>query len=391
MGYLVIFSVLFIVYSYFGYPLLLLLLPGRKVKKSCETGSYDVPFTVIITVRNEQAVLARKIEATLALCYRGRLLEELLVEENPRAQLIVASDASDDGTDGIAEAFASRGVELVRLPSRKGKESAQREAVTHARGEVIIFTDAKIELSTNALERFVDYFADAEIGAVSSRDVVLASDGSSSGEGFYVRYEMFLRRLESSYYSIVGLSGSCFAVRRNVAQRLAVTVPSDFALLLEAVRLGFRGVHAEDIVGAYRAVKSEREEFSRKVRTVLRGMTTLFSHLEVMNPFRFGCFSWQVISHKLCRWLVPWFFALATLGTLCLAHSGVLWTIFAFLFVCFYSLALLGALHPNLGDKTLFKVPLFFLVVNLAIAVAWVNYLSGKRAVTWEPSKKVES
>ena len=381
-----------IFYAYFGYPLILMLLLKGK-----QSATQVIPLlrpellpslTVIITVRNEEAVIREKLAGTLQLLYAGETVQSLLLQPNARVQVIVASDASEDGTDAVVQENFSKGVQLVRLDTRGGKEQAQRAAVAQAKGEIIVFTDAKISLAGDVLERFAQYFTDPQVGAVSSVDRVESDGGTSSGEGFYVRYEMWLRRLESQFNTLVGLRGSCFAVRREICSALDTNIPSDFALLIETRKRGLKGIHGADIVASYKAVRTEKEEFSRKVRTVLRGMTTFFSRLEVANPSTYGIFAWQILSHKLSRWLVPWFLLLGTAGCMFLAPSS--WFFYTMLFgLCaFYGAALIGWYVPGVREFLPCKVPLFFIVSNSAVFVAWLRFLSGVRAVTWDPSNK---
>lgn len=390
---IVLFSFGMVFYAYFGYPLLLLFL--NKIRPQQDNAQIPtaaekepVPLTIIITVRNEEKVIREKLEATLALNYGSSTTAAVLASAREKLQLIVASDASEDETDNIVREYQLKGVELVRLEQRGGKEKAQSAAVQQAHGSIIVFTDAKIKLNPEALNNFVRYFRDPTVGAVSSVDRVEAGDGTASGEGFYVRYEMWLRGLESNFLSLVGLSGSCFAVRKAVAVNLATDIPSDFALLLEARRQGLRGVSAPDVIGTYKAVKTEEEEFSRKVRTVLRGISALFARREVLSIRKYGVFAWQVISHKLCRWLVPWLFFLGSLATFCIASSSWFFALLSLLLLVFFGSAAFGYLSPAHREKVFCKVPLFFIVSNTAVAVAGLKYLAGRRAVVWNPSAK---
>lgn len=382
-------SIAGILYAYLGYPLLLKLLISYRGERalrrasSMSSGVEELPsLSVIIAARNEEGGIAHKIEKTLQLRYGNG------TAETSGVQVLVASDCSDDGTDDIVRSFAPRGVVLARTETRGGKETAQRFAIGMTTGEIILFTDAKITLNEGALENAARYFADSDVGAVSSIDRIEESKEGGSGEGFYIRYEMWLRDLESRFNSLVGLSGSCFAVRKRIAANIRENIPSDFALLIETVRQGLRGVNAPDVIGSYKAVTSERAEFDRKVRTVLRGMAAFFQCSETLNPFRFGIFSWQIASHKLARWLVPWFLLTAALSCMVLAfHSGF----YATLFLCMaalYGAAAAAYRMPDLQKSVAFKVPLFFVVVNLGIFVAWIRFLQGSRTVAWDPSKK---
>jgi cellulose synthase/poly-beta-1,6-N-acetylglucosamine synthase-like glycosyltransferase len=386
---LVTLSLALSIYAYFGYPLLLMLLNSREDGRSVDDfrPAPSSRLGIIITVRNEESVMRKKLEDTLALRYQGsQTVAEGLA--HGAVELFVASDCSDDGTDSIVDEYASRGVRLVRLPERGGKERAQKAAIAESTADILIFTDAKIQLNEDAPANFVKYFSDATVGAVSSSDRVIANDEGSSGEGLYVRYEMWLREQESKFNSLVGLSGSCFAVRRQIAEQLQVDIPSDFSLLLETQRQGRRGVHAADVIGTYRAVRTEQEEFSRKVRTVLRGITACFARIEVLSIPRFGIFAWQVWSHKIGRWLVPWFLLISFLGSLYLAGGSPFFAMITFALLFLFGFAILGLAEESYQQYLPIKVCVFFCVVNAAIAVAWIKFLSGQRSVAWTPSAK---
>ena len=236
---------------------------------------------------------------------------------------MVASDGSTDATNGIVEAYAERGVELLPVTNRGGKENAQKEAVQVARGEVLVFSDVATRLDPDGLAQIVANFADPAVGCVSSVDRVLGKDGRPGGEGAYVRYEMWLRALESQVHSLVGLSGSFFAARREVCRDFSADMQSDFRTLLNSMRLGLRGVSDPSAVGYYLDVADGRREFDRKVRTVLRGLTVFFRNLEFLNPLRYGFFSYQYFCHKLLRWLVPLFLLFAFATNLALAPGSL--------------------------------------------------------------------
>ena len=391
-------------YAYFGYPALLWLVTKMSLSprfcESCSEQTLDAEgcaiaateptnyhlfpaLTVLITAHNEQSHIAEKLVNTLMACdhYRDKTEREI--------EVVVASDGSSDETDSIViRDFSERGVKLVRLPTPGGKEMAQKEALKQVKGDVIVFTDAKVKIAESALLNFARYFCDDTIGAVSSIDRVEGDATATSGEGFYVRYEMWLRNLESRFGSLVGLSGSCFAVRRSLTDDLRTDLPSDFALLLNVKKRGYKGVHAEDVVHTYKAVKTEEQEFSRKVRTVLRGISTLFSVSEVLNPFRYGFFSWQIFSHKLCRWLVPFFGIFALIGSWILSPSSNLFLIIVLAGAMIILFAVLGYCLPAIRSRIWIKIPLFFVVANLAILKAWYLYLTGTRKVSWQPTER---
>jgi cellulose synthase/poly-beta-1,6-N-acetylglucosamine synthase-like glycosyltransferase len=368
-------SIVLVFFSYLGYPISLYMI-GLFVRKDRNRVKHHPDVTLIITAHNEEKRLERKIENTLRIHY-----------PKDRLQIIVASDGSTDRTNQIAENHRDAGIELLALLVRGGKENAQKEALGLARGEIIVFTDVATMLEPMGLENIVANFADPTVGCVSSEDRVVGRDGSHSGEGFYVRYEMWLRRLESKVHSLVGLSGSFFAARKSVCQDFSGDMQSDFRTLLNSIRLGLRGISDPEATGSYLDVSDSGREFDRKVRTVLRGLTVFFQHLEFLNMFRFGFFSYQFFCHKLLRWLVPLFLIAAFLTNCYLALHSQLFLVLLLGQVTFYSFALWGWKGKE-PSRNILRVPYYFLVVNASILLAWWRFLKRERVVMWTPSER---
>ena len=222
-------SIFCILYAYFGYPLSLVLI-GIFRRKDVKKKPVEPLVTLIITAYNEEKRIEGKITNTLQLDYPRENLE-----------IIVASDGSTDGTNEIVKRYERDGIKLLAFETRRGKEFAQKDAVSTARGEVLVFTDVATQLQSNGLREIVSNFADPSIGCVSSEDRLVRSDGQPAGEGLYVQYEMLLRRLESRAYSLVGLSGSFFAARKVVCRDFSANMQSDFKTLLNGIQIGLRG------------------------------------------------------------------------------------------------------------------------------------------------------
>ena len=363
-------------YSYFLYPLTLLLLPPRR--KWLASTSYELPaVTMIITAHNEEQRIVEKLKNTLQIDYPAEKLE-----------VIVASDASVDNTDEIVKGYASRGIKLVRANERKGKEYAQWHAIQAARGDVLVFSDVATRIPHDGVRLIVRNFADLKVGAVSSEDRFISENGKVIGEGAYVKYEMWLRRLESTTNSLVGLSGSFFAARRVVCKDWDSNVPSDFNTALNSARQGYVAVSDPDVHGYYTDIKDTQREYQRKLRTVIRGITAIFVAPQVLNPFRFGLFSYQVWSHKILRWLVPWFLLLLLSVNIAIYHIHWVYRTSLVLQIIFYGLAAAGFLVKPLRNMSAVKLSFFFVQANMAIVHATVVFLLGKRMTTWEPSRR---
>ena len=367
-------SVALIIYAYIGYPLMLYLLRSVLVRPISK-GAYQPGIDIIIPAYNEERVIAAKIRNILSLDY-------------PREKLniIVISDASADNTDDIVRGFTKAGVGFLRQEKRMGKAAALGRGLAHAKNEVVVFTDASILLSRSALKQIVKIFHDPQIGCVSGEDHI----PEGGGEGLYGKYELLIRNLESHCGSIVGASGSFYALRRNLCPNFTEGRAPDFLSVLETVRRGFRAVTESTAVGLMGKVASSSDEFNRKVRTIIRGMTTLMDYRSLLNPFRYGFFSIALYSHKLVRWSVGWLMVVALLANLLLLNS----TVYMLLMVPqigFYTLAMIGWKRELTGMVNLpfvYRIPLYFCLSNLAAMVAALKYLSGVRQEIWESSKR---
>jgi glycosyltransferase involved in cell wall biosynthesis len=367
-------------YSYFIYPLLLVLLAKLQVrlKSSGIDAAPNVPsLTLIVTAFNEQTRIREKIDNMLALDYPAERLE-----------LIIASDCSTDDTDAIVGEFAARGVRLVRAAERLGKENAQWCAIQQASGDILVFSDVATQMPADALRKLVAYFADENVGAVSSEDRFLSDNGAIAGEGAYVRYEMWLRQMESNLAGLVGLSGSFFAARKSVCKQWDIHCPSDFNTALNCARAGYRAVTAADVLGFYKDLKDPQKEYQRKVRTVLRGITAVARHPDVLSLTRFQLFALQVWSHKIMRWGVPWFLASLFLVSLALAGDGWFYTLALLGQLAFYGVAIAAHSNESIKNHGVARIIYFFVQVNVAIAEATVKFFSGKRMTTWQPSAR---
>jgi glycosyltransferase involved in cell wall biosynthesis len=365
-------SVILVVYAYVGYPCALAalaVLSRRVVAK----GSMAGRVSFIITARNEERRIREKLENTFAQDYPRALLE-----------ILVASDCSSDATDDVVRSYGDR-VRLVRAAERKGKEAAQQLAVNAASGDILIFSDVGTALAPDGVSIMVRNFADPTVGCVSSVDTMLGTDAAGSGEGAYVRYEMRLRMLETVVHSLVGLSGSFFAARREVCRKWKADRQSDFSTLLNAVDLGFRGVLDPDSVGYYRNIVDDRRESERKVRTVVRGIAVVANHVRMLNPFRYGLFAWQLASHKVCRWSVPFAMAGAAVGNALIVQRSVVYAATGAGQLLFYAAAVLGMWT---GARVL-RIPAFLLRSNIAILTAWVRFAAGERITLWDPSDRL--
>ena len=367
-------------YAFAGYPLTIGLLAWVSPKPVKKDGIAP-KVSVIICAYNEEAVIGEKIENSLALDYPKEQIE-----------IIVASDCSTDRTDQIVSEYAGRGVRLLTLTERKGKTAAQNLAVTRAEGEIIVFSDASILLEPDSIRNLVRNFSDPAVGCVSCEDkTVSIRDGKAvEDEGLYVKYEMLLRRWESSFGSLVGASGCFYGLRKPLWRHPEDFLVVDFTTALDVREQGYRTVSEPEAIAYVKTVASSDKEFARRVRTATRGLVGLLHKRRLLNPFRFGFFSFQLFSHKLLRFLAPFLLILLMIANVALVSEGALYVGVLAVQGAFYAGACVGFFLKEKPDAPrAFSFPLYFVMVNWAILVAWVRVMQGKTDATWAPTRRV--
>lgn len=372
------------VYSYIFYPCILYFLclcrPNKCTLKFIAGDStyQSQSVTAIVAVHNEIDAIENKIRNLLQL-------KEVFTD----LEIIITSDCSTDGTDEICETYANNNeLVFVRSSVRGGKEAAQYKAICLARGNIIIFSDVSTLIYEPCFSNIMKYFSVAQVGAVSSKDSRSNEDDIKDSEDFYLRYELWVRKMESQLAGCVGMSGSFFAARKEFCFPWCDYICSDFNVALNTVRAGSFVVSAEDVYGHYPSLSSAADEHNRRVRTVIRGMAGLYKNRDILLPFKNPFFSFQLFSHKLMRWLSPWCFIFLFLAlTLLWSENSLNTTIFFGQLLLFLTYAL-SRVFSSLRQNTIFKLPIFFIESNIALIEAGMKFLLGERMEVWTPSRR---
>jgi len=376
-------SVAIVVYSYAGYPALLWL-AGRGRRAGGETAepAQWPEITICVPAYNEEGSIARTLDALTQLDYPA-----------DKRHILVISDASTDRTDAIVGQYAAQGVELLRMPVRGGKTAAENAARSRLRGDILLNTDASVRLDRACLKPLVAaLMADPTVGVASGRDVSVANVESPAnvGESGYVGYEMWVRRLETAVDGIVGASGCLYAIRRLLHNELVPSALSrDFASALIAREHGLRAVSVDAAVCYVPRTPSLRREYRRKVRTMARGMETLWYKRRLLNPFAYGRFAWMLWSHKVLRWLVPWALVAGGVATAVLATAWS-WAVAA-LAVGLLVLAAggIGWLWPEERPMPrLLAMPAYAVSSTIAALSASIKAMRGELNPIWEPTRR---
>ncbi len=367
------------VYVYAGYPMALWLLTLGKGRTTHRVAETRPSVALIISCYNEAGVIRTKLENSLALEYPGPM------------EILVVSDGSDDGTDDIVREYRPRGVRLIRQEGRQGKTMGLNLAMAQVEADITVFSDANAMYAPDAIGKLVRNFADEHVGYVVGAALYTDADtgASARSENLYWRYELAIKAMESRLHSVVGGDGAIYAIRSHLWRPLDQKDINDFVNPLQIIAKGYRGVFDAEARCFEETAGDFDREIARKERIVNRSIRGLMRVKEVMNPGVAGIFAWQVISHKLLRWLIPLFLAIGVLGSALLAVQGYgFFQLVTFGALAILLLALLGHLAEDKNALPVWiSVPYYFVLVNLYSLKGILRALRGETQVTWSSAR----
>jgi poly-beta-1,6-N-acetyl-D-glucosamine synthase len=376
MKYLFWIAATWVGYSYLGYPAWLWM-RSRWSPRPVRRGSALPSVSAVMVVRNEGEVIARKLENLLSLEYPADKLE-----------VVVVSDGSSDRTSAILAKYSQDSSEGSRVrtlmkPSSQGKAAGLNNAIQIAKGEILLFTDARQQIEPAALRMLVENFSDPTVGAASGE--LMLGDPSTGetgqGMGLYWRIEKKIREWESAAGSVAGATGAIYCVRRSLIVSAPLpegTILDDVLLPMQVVRQRSRVIFDSRARAWDLPDLGEGREFSRKVRT-LSGNYQLLQLapwlLTSEDPIRF-----EFISHKLSRLAVP--FALLALLIASIFLPEPFYRLALGLQLAFYALSIAGVANVKIGPLSRIADPArTFLVLNSAAMIAFVNFVTGRKAI----------
>ena len=374
-----------LVYGYIGFPLLVAIV-GRVLNREVRKGAVTPRVSVVVAAHNEADGIASRLDNLLSSDYPA-----------DRLQVVVASDGSTDATVQTAEEVEDERVLVLDLP-RIGKAAALAEAVRHARGEILVFTDANTVFHRGAVRALARNFADPDVGGVAGHTgYALQAEGESAGQGedLYWRYDTWIKSLESRAGSVVSAHGGMYAVRRELFRPVEdPAVTDDFAISTGVVAQGRRLVFEAGAVGHEFTMSRSAVEFRRRVRLMTRGLHGVLLRRRLLNPLRYGFYSVAFFSRKILRRLLPLALVALLMSSIALAWSGAgpLYSLAAAAQFSFLALATTGWFlrRSRVGRHPALYAPFFYCLANLAAVLALWNVVRGNRIERWTPHRHVE-
>ncbi len=358
-----------IVYSYAIYPLLLALVPVRRREELPEPAEW--PFvSVLISVYNEEKHITERIENLLALDYPSDKLE-----------ILIGSDGSTDRTNELVRQFKDPRVHLHEYEERSGKPGVLNRLIPQTRGELLAFSDANAMFAPDALKKLARHFRDARIGGVCGR-LLFHEEKSETDEGPYWKLETYLKTRESAIDSCLGANGAIYAIRKSCWPGIPDnTFVDDFVIGMRVREQGVRVVYDREAVATEELPQSVGHEMTRRIRIGAGDFQALFLCWRSLLPWR-GFYSLAFWSHKVLRWLSPFFMVAALISNLALLPHP-LFTVLLALQLAFYGLAIVGGLRR--GRKIgWFSAPHYFVTINLALLLGFFRFITGTQQAAWK-------
>jgi len=383
--WLLIISVL---YVYIGYGIILFLyvkLFGKRKKHGNVTEEW-ADITLFITAYNEKDYVEIKMQNCKELDY-----------PESKLSIIWVTDGSDDGTEILLKNYS--GVEIYHQPERKGKIAAMNRGMQFVKTQVVVFSDANTIINKDALKIIASKFTEPKVGCVAGEKRIFNSDlgnAASSGEGLYWKYESKLKELEADFHSTVGGAGELFAIRTELFREVeADTLLDDFIISLRIVAMGYIIAYTPDAYASETSSANINEELKRKIRISAGGIQSVLRLSYLLNPFQYGVFAWQFLSHKVLRWLwvpfvLPVIFILNVI-IVCLQFNNPynVYDIIMLLQLIFYIIAIAGWMLQNKKIRLkIFFAPFYIFIMNYAVYLGLFRYIKGSQTVNWERARR---
>lgn len=371
-----------IVYTYVLYPVVLFAIASvvqtwRDLRYALKRDDRRTRFgelptvSIIIPAYNEEGVIREKLENATTVDYPKDKLE-----------VIVVSDGSTDRTNEIVSQFG-QGVKLIVQPQRSGKPAGLNRGIAEATGEVVVITDANTMFSPTAVRYLVRHFRDETVGAVLG-DLACIPMESFKLEHRYWNYERMLKFLESRIGAVLGGQGGIYAIRRSCYHPIPnETWVDDLVIGMLIKQAGYRVIYDTEAQAYEQTTSSVEAEFVRKARIAAGDFQSFAFTWRLLNPLR-GSIAFSFWSHKVLRWLSPFFMIAVLVANLFLLNHRLYQITFA-LQLILYGSGVLGYLTRNIPILSkLLALPYYFLFMNLALLVGFFRWLTGSQRVTWQ-------
>lgn len=379
-----------ILYNYAGYAIIAHLLTRKKNSSPGTAGIPQPPVptvSFIVAAYNEESCIEEKAINSLAQDYPEEKIEFIFI-----------TDGSTDKTNELLFKFPK--IKLLYQEQRLGKSAALNRAADHARNEILIFSDANTILNTAATSKIASHYQYKEVGGVAGEKKVYSNNQKNnetgSSEGLYWKYESLLKKIDSDFHSVVGAAGELFSVRKKLFEYLPESVIlDDFVISLKIAQKGYRYIYEPGAYALELPSDTLKDEKKRKVRIAAGGFQAMYMLRSLLKFWKHSKLTYLYFSHRVLRWtLSPLCLILAFITNSILVYQ-LPQSIYSYIFILqllFYSFAFIALFFPaHKNIPGIFKIPHYFVFMNIAVFLGFARFLRGRQPVTWEKAKRAEA
>jgi cellulose synthase/poly-beta-1,6-N-acetylglucosamine synthase-like glycosyltransferase len=374
--------IFFIFYSYIGYPILLFIITKFNLnKKINRQNNYQPTVTLFVTAFNEEDYVDMKVENSFNMDY-----------PKDKLQFIWVTDGSIDNTNTLLKKYEN--VKVYYTPERNGKINAMNRGMQFIDTDIVIFSDANTLLSKDTVKEMVKLFEDEKTGCIAGEKRIELSDkdtAAAAGEGFYWKYESWIKQMDAQVGSCVGAAGELFAIRKSLFFNVPDdTILDDFIISLTIAMQGYKIDYTPKAYAVEKASANIAEEMKRKIRIAAGSIQAVVRLKPLLNIFNSGFLSFQYISHKIMRWIItPLALLLIIPLNIYLAYSNTFYFFVLLVQAVFYLFVITGWILKDKQIKAgIIFVPYYFFLANLAMWIGFFRYVKGTQSVKWERAKR---
>jgi cellulose synthase/poly-beta-1,6-N-acetylglucosamine synthase-like glycosyltransferase len=354
-------------------------LPKEKSEKDISDTLNLPEVGILMAAYNEEKVIGEKIKSVMEGNYP---LEKIT--------FLIGSDASTDKTDSIVNEYALRypQIKLISFKGRTGKSGIVNELTAQCNCAIFILTDANVLFERNTIQNLIRHFSDPKKAQVCANIIKVSgtNTGIANQEKSYIALENKIKYSESLKWKVVmGAEGGCYAIRKeNFKPVPPKFFMDDFYVTMNVIEQGKEIVFDPDAICYEDVPTLSEEEFKRKVRISIGNFQNLVRYMGLL--FNFNSVSFAFFSHKVLRWLTPFFLLKLLFVSICLSFGSPFFRVLTILQMCGILLPIIDS-AANFTFRPLKFISHFYLM-NFALLKGFFIYIGGVDSNIWQPTKR---
>ena len=245
------------------------------------------PFiSVVVPMHNEEKIIRLKLENLMNIEYPKEKLQTIVVNDG-------SNDASMPTVLDFQKSNSKTEIEILDNTGCRGKVASLNLALKHAKGEIIVVSDADCFWPRDVLSKALQFLSDASIGAVTGLEKLLNPKETwvTETEILYNDTVHTIRIGESKFHSTIIFQGGFGAYKRSVLDHFD-REGDDSGTALNTVQKGLRTLLVPEVTYFTISPRTLKGKTSIKLRRAINleriwlRCLNLFARGEIVLPKR---------------------------------------------------------------------------------------------------------